>query len=521
MQKSNLLISLLTAAAGVLVPITVISSCEVPEKAKSGVEDTVSLSTKWYDDQKQCLIDFVDNQDGEFIKTALADKKEIETIVKEYDLKPAGYELNGKYVNDNHLFVKDGECEHLRIMGWRHPLTNKPYSVVENIEPVATYKVPHQIPFNIPEMHAQNDFPNDPMYKHQWNFDQIDMEKAWKESRQGKGVVVAVIDTGVMYKDYENYTALEDMNKTHFEKGVTFSSGLPDGLDDNAHGSHVAGTIAQSTNNNIGVAGIAPQASIMSLKVLSAEGFGSTHDIANAIRYAADNGAHIINMSLGGPYPSKVMKDAVDYAHEKGVTVICAAGNESSNDVGYPAGYDNCLAISATDKNKKLSWYSNYGKDIVVAAPGGDTRTNQYNGIVQNTVHPSDARQQGYFGFQGTSMASPHAAGVAALIIGEGVKSNQDVEHILRMSAVHPKNTDWDEKYGHGIINAYKAVKMAQGDNGDDDGDDDEEVHIPWVRIALIGGVLLLVIGFVVYRTYKNMNDEDLEHPEDLDLDNL
>jgi len=443
-----------------------------------------------------CLIDFVDPQDGEspgFLSDEAAEA-EIKELAAKFDLAPAGL-----YSETNHLYQKTGAC----------PLIES--NLVENIEPSAMYHLPaneltlmeeydHGLDSSAPT--------NDPLLEHQWNLHHIDAFDAWKNSKQGKGVVVAVIDTGVAYKEHEKVHALEDMNETDFTEGVSFTRrGLPDGLDDHAHGSHVAGTIAQSTNNGIGVAGVAPKATIMALKVLSASGSGTTADIANAIRYAADHGAHVINMSLGGPYPSDIMRDAVDYAHEKGVTVVCAAGNENSSRVGYPAGYEHCIAVSSTNKQKGRSWFSNYGKDIYVAAPGGDTRNHAYDGILQNTINPRNIKEQGYYGFQGTSMASPHAAAVAALIIGEGVTDNEEVWRILKESAVHPKDMERDDDYGFGIINANRAVLMARGQDGDEDGP-----PLRKYRWYIIGGVLFLVVVFVGFRGYQALKRVESDH---------
>ncbi len=447
-----------------------------------------------------CLIDFVDPQDGEG-----SSEQEIQEFVNklDFDLVPAGI-----YSHSNHLYKKAGACPTIKS------------DLIENIEPSATYSLPQKevVTSNISYVGTpafKGGEPNDPLYAHQWNFKHLEMEKAWENSRQGKGVIVAVIDTGVAYKDHPKVNALEDMNETDFTKGVSFTRrGLPDGLDDHAHGSHVAGTIAQSTDNGLGVAGIAPKATIMPLKVLSASGSGSTEDIANAIRYAADNGAHVINMSLGGPYPSDIMEDAVNYAHEKGVTVVCAAGNDSSSRAGYPAGYDKCISVSSTDREKKLSWYSNYGNSIFVAAPGGDTRNDAYNGILQNTIDPRNIKRQGYYGFQGTSMAAPHVAGVAALIVGEGVKDNEEVWRILKETAKNPKNLEWDDQYGHGIINANDAVLMAKKSSGDGD-----EVKLPSKKVMVIGGVVLVLLVFVGFRIYRNLQRVEAEHTDFDSLD--
>jgi len=235
----------------------------------------------------------------------------------------------------------------------------------------------------------------------------------------------------------------------------------------------VTGTIAQMTNNGKGVAGVALDVKIMPLKVLSGSGSGSVGGIADAIRYAADHGAKVINMSLGGAFPSRVLKKAVAYAHDKGVVVVCAAGNESRGSVGYPAAYPGAIAVSATRGDEAITFYSNYGKDIDIAAPGGDTtdgrgnRNNPDGGILQNTIGIQDPGKDVYAAFMGTSMASPHVAGVAALIVGEGVTDPNMVEKILKDSARKPHDQKFTaDKYGAGIIDAPKAILKARSETG-------------------------------------------------------
>ena len=318
---------------------------------------------------------------------------------------------------------------------------------------------------------TQPGFPNDPDYKYQWHLKQIGMPEAWKLA-DGNGVVVAVLDTGVGYEDYKNMHLLPDLKGLEFVKPYNFVGNNTHAGDDHGHGSHVTGTIAQITNNGIGVAGIARNVKIMPLKVLSAGGSGSVAGIADAIRYAADNGAKVINMSLGGPFPSKVLAKAVKYAHDKGTTVICAAGNESKGKVGYPAAYPGAVAVSATQFDESVTFYSNYGKDIDIAAPGGNTQVDQNgdgkpDGVLQNTIVIGDPTRDGYFAFMGTSMASPHAAGVAALVVGEGVTDPDQVEKILKESARKPANQKFDkDKYGAGIIDAPAAVLKARAAGG-------------------------------------------------------
>lgn len=301
-------------------------------------------------------------------------------------------------------------------------------------------------------------FPDDPMFKSQWHMTMIGMDAAWKLS-QGKGAIVAVIDTGV--SDGKGKLArVPDLEGTLFVPGYDFVNDTAQPDDDHGHGTHVAGTIAQRTHNGFGVSGVAPQASIMPLKVLSKQGWGTAGDIAAAIRWAADHGAHVINMSLGGGGYSDVMARAVKYAHDKGTTVICAAGNTGRGRVEYPAAYPGALAVSALGPDGQRAWYSSYGKETFIAAPGGDTRVDLNkdgiaDGVLQNTIAVGDPSRHGFFPFQGTSMATPHVAGVAALLVGRGVTKPDQVAQLLAKSA-SPRGDKL--QFGNGALNAAAAV---------------------------------------------------------------
>ncbi len=288
--------------------------------------------------------------------------------------------------------------------------------------------------------------PNDPDYSKQWNFRNINIEKAWDETK-GEGITVAVIDTGV--------SEVPDLKLTKFVKGYDFVNDKEDAVDDNGHGTHVAGTIAQSTNNGYGVAGIAYQASIMPLKVLSGSGGGTIADIAESIKFAADNSADVINMSLGGGGASTMMEEAIKYAHSKGVVIVAAAGNEGRNTAAYPARYPDVISVSAIDAAGDKASYSNFGAGVDISAPGGS----ETGKIIQNTVDPSSGESV-FVGFQGTSMATAHVAGVAALVRATGVEDPTEVSDILKQSS-RKIQEDHLNHFGAGNLDADAAVQLA------------------------------------------------------------
>ena len=307
--------------------------------------------------------------------------------------------------------------------------------------------------------------PNDPRYAEQWNFQMVGAEAAWKRSR-GTGVVVAVIDTGVSGTSSGKGQACRDFGSTTFTAGYDFVNRDTDPYDDHGHGTHVAGTIAEATNNSEGVAGLAYGATIMPLKVLSASGSGTSADIADAIRWAADKGANVINMSLGSPFPDAVIRSACTYASKKGVVIVAAAGNSGKQGVGYPAAYSECIAVSSVGPSGKLAGYSSWGKQVALAAPGGDiggySDRDESAGILQNTNLPVEFGGQGdgYYAFQGTSMASPHVAAAAALVMAQGIKDPVKVRKALIESAAKVTGGDV-KKYGAGILNVDNATALA------------------------------------------------------------
>jgi len=273
-----------------------------------------------------------------------------------------------------------------------------------------------------------------------------------------------VIDTGVAYESREGFVRAPDLAQTAFVPGFDFVEDDDHPNDEHGHGTHVAGTVAQSTNNGIGVAGVAPGAAIMPIRVLDKNGMGGWADIADGIRFAADHGASIINMSLGGSFGSRVVQRAVEYAHDKGVVIVCAAGNSGRRGVGYPARYDHAIAVAATRFDEKTTFYSTWGPQVDIAAPGGDTRVDQngdgmVDGVLQNTILAEDPTKTDYLAWMGTSMATPHVAGAAALVVSAGVTDPDAVEAILEDSA-RPKGSA--EHYGAGILDVEGALGKTQ-----------------------------------------------------------
>lgn len=330
------------------------------------------------------------------------------------------------------------------------------HEAVEDAEPLIRYR-------------TSGFTPDDPGYAKQWHFEKVGAEQAWAHSR-GAGVVVAVIDTGVAQAEFEGWAIGEDLADARFVAGYDFVNDRAEVIDDNGHGTHVAGTIAEVTHNGTGAAGLAFDAKIMPLKVLAAQGWGNSADIADAIRFAADNGAKVINMSLGGGGFSEVMNNAVQYARDKGVLVVAAAGNERRGEVSFPAGYEGVVSVSATRYDDQLAPYSNFGQANDIAAPGGDKSVDQNkdgfpDGVYQNTIDPRDPKATRYDFFQGTSMAAPHVAAGAALVMSTGLTEPDAVKAVLFETARKVPamgDAEWTPEHGHGVIDAAKAAETAR-----------------------------------------------------------
>jgi serine protease len=287
--------------------------------------------------------------------------------------------------------------------------------------------------------------PNDPQYKDQWHMERVGAPTAWKYSC-GQGVTVAVVDTGITAEETNGFKVLSDLKEATFVPGYNFVSPGQPPHDDQGHGSHCAGTVAQVTNNGIGVAGLSHCVRLMPVKVLSASGSGTMAGVAEGIVWAADHGANVISLSLGSSADSAVVAKAVKYAHGKGVFLSCAAGN-SGGSVGYPAANKGCVAVSASDQSDNLATFSSRGKEVAIAAPGV--------AVTQQTISEGGKGQGQFSPFNGTSMATPHVSAAAALVMSQGVTDPDKVLEILQGSAVEKQDAS---KFGAGILNAESAT---------------------------------------------------------------
>ena len=282
------------------------------------------------------------------------------------------------------------------------------------------------------------DVPDDPYFNEQWGMTKVQAPEAWDITQGSPDVIIAILDTGIDM-DHPDLAA-KIISDANFSESPTSN-------DIHSHGTHVAGIAAAITDNGNGVAGLGGDCSLMNAKVVGDNGSGYYSWIAEGIIWAADNGADVINLSVGGQSPSDILEDAVDYAWSKGVVVVAGAGNNGWSAPFWPAYYDNCIAVGATMADDSLASFSQHGSWVDVAAPGSG---------IYSTV-PNDQ----YDYKQGTSMASPHVAGLAGLLFSTTTDSNgngrvnDEVRHIIEATC---DDVGIDVAYGR--INAYEAVNF-------------------------------------------------------------
>lgn len=285
--------------------------------------------------------------------------------------------------------------------------------------------------------------PNDPYYTQQWGPQDIHADLAGDKviPSQRANVSIAVLDTGINLNH-------EDLQAS-IVPGYNFIDNNNNPLDGHGHGTHVAGIAAAIINNGKGIAGIAGGAKIMPVKVMDDSGSGDYASIINGIKYAADHGAKVISMSLGGPGSSQAMQDAVDYAISRGASVVAASGNSNSS-VAFPGNCNGVITVGAVSSNNQRASFSNYGPEMDVVAPG------------VNIISSYKGSASSYTTMSGTSMATPFVSGVAALVrAANSSLASSEVTKIIDQSATDLGTAGFDNYYGYGLVDANKAVDLA------------------------------------------------------------
>jgi len=279
--------------------------------------------------------------------------------------------------------------------------------------------------------------PNDPLYPNLWGMSKIKADQVWDITTGSPAITIAVVDTGVD-------TTHPDL-VANLVGGYNTITENTDTDDDHGHGTHVAGTAAGVINNGVGVAGVAGTSKIMPIKAMGASGSGYNSDIAEGVVWAADNGAKVINMSLGSSTFTQSLQDAINYAYGKGCLVVVAMGNDNTSALHYPAAMSNVVAVGATDPNNARATFSNYGNHNDVVAPGTSIYSTTFDG--------------GYGYKQGTSMATPHVAGVAALVWSQRPNLTPgQLERVLQLSAVDLGTAGKDMYFGYGLVDTLAAL---------------------------------------------------------------
>lgn len=290
--------------------------------------------------------------------------------------------------------------------------------------------------------------PNDSLYSYQQNwYEAMNLPAAWEKTTGGVGITIAVVDTGIRY-DHPDIGNLAFGWDYVEGDNYPFDPGMPN-EPVASHGTHVAGTIGALTNNLAGVAGVNWNVRIMPVRVLDTTGAGTVANVASGIWWAADAGADVINLSLAGPTDYEVLRQAVSYAAGRGAILVAASGNDGLNSVSYPAAYPEVIAVGAAETPTKVAWFSNGGVGLDLIAPGYQVYSTNYSSLTA---------QCNYEYASGTSMASPHIAGLVGLMLANGIAPSQ-VPEVLQETAIRREDKPgWDTWFGYGFVNAYAAV---------------------------------------------------------------
>jgi serine protease len=333
--------------------------------------------------------------------------------------------------------------------------------------------------------------PDDEFFEFQWNMELLDAQRVWAIQKGQPSVGVAVLDTGVAYEDYTDPRTGRVFGRAPDWGNVTFLPGW-DAVhndahpnDDEFHGTHVASTIAEGTDNAIGVTGLAFECAIMPVKVLDEEGTGTFFDVAEGIDYVVDyaeggeNPVKVINMSLGTDSFSQTVKRAVDRAFRAGIVLVAAGGNTGREGIDFPASLSNVIAAGAVDARGQRASYSSTGAELGLMAPGGDCERDDdgdgFGDCVFQQMPDPDFVEQGiydrfcYCGLDGTSMAAPHISAAAALLISQGITDPRAVQAALEQTAEKiggAPEGGRNDTVGHGLIQPAGALSGLGFDQG-------------------------------------------------------
>lgn len=289
---------------------------------------------------------------------------------------------------------------------------------------------------------------SDPKSREQQGLAMANLAKAWDITFGDPKVIIAVVDTGI------DLTHPDLKNKIVPGYNI-ISQGKTPPKDDNGHGTHASGIAAADTNNKIGVAGTAPRCKLMPIKALDAKGSGDTVNVALGIVWAVDHGARVLNLSLGGPN-NETVKKAVEYALAKNVVVVAAMGNDGKNQRAYPAAIPGVISVGSVDSDQSRSSFSNYGSWISVASPGSSILSTM---PTYETTMTESEKNKGYDYLDGTSMACPIVAGIAALVVSRNpTYTPAEVKARIESTATDLGKPGYDVEFGHGLVNAFKAV---------------------------------------------------------------